>query len=230
MVCQHPGHVAPPTNALGPLGCFKRCHCIGVLAAPPDCLVCMVPLGLGLQPVSSFTANKQLVGGLARQTGPNGALYAVAAIGCWHVACVGGAHRHLHCGLQPKTAGQGSTNHTPIFQLFRKKAGFFWALQAINQKTLSGGAGFFCVATRMPKLGPWNAKLQKCISTQNTRFGLFWAKKGIFGQQRRGPGATWASHLLPTPIGAWGGNMVPRGAPETKLSLSPAKLCLYKAT
>ena len=32
MVCQHPGHVAPPNNALGPLGCFKRCHCIGVLA------------------------------------------------------------------------------------------------------------------------------------------------------------------------------------------------------
>ena len=162
--------------------------------------------------------------------GHNGAFCAVAAIGCWHVACVGGALRHLHCGLQPKTAGQAPTSHTPIFQLFRKKAGFFWALQAIIQKTLSGGAGFFCVATRMPKLGPWNAKLYFCTTAQNTRFGLFWPKKGIFGRQRRGPGATWASHLLPTLIGAWGGNMVPRGAPETGLSLSPAKLCLYKAT
>jgi hypothetical protein len=227
MVCLHPGHLAPPNNALGPLGCFKRCHCIGVLAAPPACFVCMMPLRLALQAVSSFTAKGQVVGGLARQTGHNGAFCAVAAIGCWHVACVGGAHRHLRCGLQPKTAGQAPYQAHPHFPAFsKKKAVFFWALQAITQKTPAGGA----VAARMPKLGPLHAKLQKCITAQNTRFGPFGPKKGIFRQQRRGPGATWASHLLPTLIGAWGGNMVPRGAPETGLSLSPAKLCLYKAT
>ena len=118
MVCQHPGHVAPPTNAPGPLGCFKRCHCIGVLAALPDCLVCMVPLGLGLQPVSSFTTKRQLVGGLACQTGHNGALCAVAAIGCWHLACVGGAHRHLHCGLQASLKQPGLA--IPVGLVFRE--------------------------------------------------------------------------------------------------------------
>ena len=138
---------------------FKRCHCIGILAAPPDCLVCMVPLGLGLQPVSSFTAKRQLVGGLARQTGHNGALYAVAAIGCWHVAWWGVHTGTCIVGCSLKQPARPPTRHTPIFRLFRKRACFFWALQAITQKTLSGGAGFFCVATRMQILERTNAKL-----------------------------------------------------------------------
>ena len=125
MVCQHPGHVAPPTNALGPLGCFKRCHCIGVLAAPPDCLVCMVPLGLGLQPVSSFTANKQLVGGLARQTGPNGALYAVAAIGCWHVAWWGVHTGTCIVGCSLKQPARALPTTPPFSSFFEKRPVFF---------------------------------------------------------------------------------------------------------
>ena len=180
MVCQHPGHVAPPTNALGPLGCFKRCHCIGVLAAPPACLACMVPLRLGLQPVSSFTAKRQLVGGLARQTGPTMGRFVrwqQLAVGMWHVWGVHTGTCIVGCSL--KQPARPPTRHTPIFRLFRKKAGFFGALQAITQKTPPGGAGFFCVAARMQIIGRTNAKLQKCISTQNTRFGLFWAKKGI---------------------------------------------------
>ena len=150
------------------------------------------------------------------------------AVGMWHVWGVHTGTCIVGCSL--KQPARPPTRHTPIFRLFRKKAGFFWAWQAITQKTLSGVAGFFLVAAHIPKLGPLHAKLYFCITAQNTRFGLFWPKKGIFGRQRRGPGATWASHLLPTPIGAWGGNMVPRGAPETGLSLSPAKLCIYKAT
>ena len=95
-------------------------------AAPPACLACMVPLRLGLQLVSSFTAKRQLIGGLACQTGHNGAFCAVAASGCWHVACVGGAHRHLHCGLQPKTAGQAPYQAHPHFPaFFEKRPGFF---------------------------------------------------------------------------------------------------------
>ena len=41
----------------------------------------------------------------------------------WLLACgiVGGAHRHLHCGLQPKTAGQAPHQAHPHFSAFSKK-------------------------------------------------------------------------------------------------------------
>ena len=130
--------VAPPTNALGPLGCFKRCHCIGVLAAPPACLACMWPLRLGLQPVSSFTAERQLVGLVVAFFGKQTTMgrfvrWQQLVVGMWHVWGVHTGTCIVGCRL--KQPAMPPTRHrTPIkiFCLFRKKAGLFLALQAIN--------------------------------------------------------------------------------------------------
>ena len=94
------------------------------------------------------------------QTGHNEAFCAVAASGCWQVACVGVHTGACIVGCSLKQSASPPARHTPIFRLFRKNAGRFLALRAINQKTPTGLTQFLCVATRMQKLGPLNAKLQ----------------------------------------------------------------------
>ena len=213
MVCQHPGHVAPPTNAPGPLGCFKRCHCIGVLAALPDCLVCMVPLGLGLQPVSSFTTKRQLVGGLACQTGHNGALCAVAAIGCWHLACVGGAHRHLHCGLQPKTAGQAPHQAHPHFPAFSKKGRVFLGLAGHNSKNALGGGGIFFGGSAHAKAGALACKTVLLYNHTKYAFWPILAKKGHFRAAAAGPRGHMGQPSFANPNWCLGGQHGAKGGP-----------------
>ena len=94
-----------------------------------------------------------------RQTSHNEAFCAVAASGCWQVACVGVHTGACIVGCSLKQPASPPARHTPICRLLRKKAGRFLALQAINQKTPTRLAHLFCVATRMQKLGLLNAKL-----------------------------------------------------------------------
>ena len=77
------------------------------------------------------------------QTGHNEAFCAVAASGCWQVACVGVHTGACIVGCSLKQPASPPARHTPIFWLFRKYARRFLALQAINQKTLTGLHNFF---------------------------------------------------------------------------------------
>ena len=88
--------------------------------------------------------------GFFRQTGHNEAFCAVAASGCWQVACVGVHTGACIVGCSLKQPASPPARHTPIFRLFRKNAGHFLALQAINKKRRHGRHNF-CVWQRACK-------------------------------------------------------------------------------